>query len=412
MGTAKSRWSYSTGEKGRNRVRAFQHSSGVLMLEFYERQRGGDAKRVRLSLGHRDQAKAKQQADDAAAKLGRVNTLKPDELTLRELFDIYGDDVTPTKHERTQRHDGMASRLFLQAFGESRDPRTLDRRDWDRFIRDRLSGRLHPSGRKQQVGPRTVQRDLKWLLAVLNWATVAGDGRGNALLERNPLRGLALPREKNPARPTISQERYIAMLQVAADIDWRFGVALMLAHETGHRIGAIRQLRWDDVDLEVREITWPESTEKTGYAHTTAITPDAVAALKRARERNPGIGAAWVLPEPRDASTPCSRFLVNSWWEQAELKAGLDAVPGLRWHSLRRKFATDLKNVPLPDLCALGGWKTSHTILECYQQPDAGTQRKALEERRSSLQPTQATDTRRATEPAATASARAKTQAV
>ena len=75
MGKAKSRWSYSTGERGRNRVRAFEHSSGVLMLEFYEPRRG-KASRVRLSLGHRDQAKAKQQADDAAAKLGKPGALK------------------------------------------------------------------------------------------------------------------------------------------------------------------------------------------------------------------------------------------------------------------------------------------------------------------------------------------------
>ena len=72
MGTAKSHWSYSTGEKGRNRVRTFEHSSGMLMLEFYERQRGGTTKRVRLSLRHRDQAKGRQQADEAAAKLGKL----------------------------------------------------------------------------------------------------------------------------------------------------------------------------------------------------------------------------------------------------------------------------------------------------------------------------------------------------
>ena len=293
----------------------------------------------------------------------------------------------------------MASGLFLKAFGESRNPKSLDRRAWDRFIQDRLSGRLHPPGRKQKVGPRTVQRDLKWLLAVLNWATVAGDGRGNALLERNPLQGLTLPREKNPSRPTISHERYLAMLRVAEDVDSRFRVALVLAHETGHRIGAIRQLCWDDVDLEAGEISWPQSTEKTGYAHTTATTPDAVAALQRARELNPGIGAAWVLPAPRDASKPCSRFLVNSWWEQAERKAGLEPVQGLRWHSLRRKFATDLKDVPLPDLQELGGWKTAQTILECYQQPDAVTQRRALEQRRNRLQPTQPTDTSGTPEP-------------
>ena len=125
----------------------------------------------------------------------------------------------------------------------------------------------------------------------------------------------------------------------------------------------------------------------------TAITPEAVAALQNGRQQSPGIGAAWVFPAPRDMSKPCSSFLVISWWEKAEGRAGLETVPGMRWHSLRRKFATDLKEVPLPDLCALGGWKTSRTILECYQQADGVTQRKALQQRQRTLQSTQPTDT-------------------
>ncbi len=48
----------------------------------------------------------------------------------------------------------------------------------------------------------------------------------------------------------------------------------------------------------------------------------------------------------------------------------------------RRKFATDLKDVPLPDLCALGGWKDAKTILQCYQAPDPDTMRSALANRR------------------------------
>jgi len=83
MDESKLHWSYLAGEKGRNRVRAFEHASGVLMLEFYEHRPGqSQPKRVRLSLGHRDQDKAKQQADEATAKLGRMEALKPEELTL------------------------------------------------------------------------------------------------------------------------------------------------------------------------------------------------------------------------------------------------------------------------------------------------------------------------------------------
>ena len=40
------------------------------------------------------------------------------------------------------------------------------------------------------------------------------------------------------------------------------------------------------------------------------------------------------------------------------------------WHSLRRKLATELKHIPLADLCELDGWNTAQTILMCYQQPD------------------------------------------
>jgi hypothetical protein len=50
MTHATKRWSYSTGERGRNRVRAFEHpKSGTLFLEFAEGRQ-----RKRIALGHRD----------------------------------------------------------------------------------------------------------------------------------------------------------------------------------------------------------------------------------------------------------------------------------------------------------------------------------------------------------------------
>ena len=37
---------------------------------------------------------------------------------------------------------------------------------------------------------------------------------------------------------------------------------------------------------------------------------------------------------------------------------------------------------PLKVLCVLGGWKTPHTILQCYQHADVERLREALEDRR------------------------------
>ena len=50
--------------------------------------------------------------------------------------------------------------------------------------------------------------------------------------------------------------------------------------------------------------------------------------------------------------------------------AGVQHRPGQGWHSLRRKFASEYRDVPLKVLCDLGGWKSPETILMCYQHTD------------------------------------------
>ena len=177
--------------------------------------------------------------------------------------------------------------MFLRFFGRNRKPATLSQRDWDRFIQERRAGRIGPSGKP--VSDRTIEYDLRFMLAVLNWAVKSRDKQGRLLLESNPLRGLRLPKEKNPTRVVLTQQEYEALLGVAVEVDWRFRVALVIAHETGHRIGAIRQLRWSDVDLEAGVIRWRGEYEKTGYEHRTPATPAALAILEEVRRKNPGV---------------------------------------------------------------------------------------------------------------------------
>jgi len=76
---------------------------------------------------------------------------------------------------------------------------------------------------------------------------------------------------------------------------------------------------------------------------------------------------------------------MRDWWHRGERLAGLERVSGRGWHSLRRRFATDLMDVPLKVLCQLGGWKTPETILACYQRPSDDDMRAALERRRTSV---------------------------
>ena len=379
--TKRGRRSYSAGEWGRNRVRIFPDPrTGVIQIEWRE-----NGRRLTRSLRHRDWARAKRQADEFAAgyvqpRLEREAEARLGRLTVETLLGIYAEEVTPAKGERSRRYDVAAMTMFLRFLGKDRDPATLSKRDWDRFIRERRSGRVGPSG--TPVSDRTIQRDLKFLLAVLNWAAQSRDEQGGLLLESNPLKGLKPPAEKNPVRVILTEVEYEALLNASRDLDWRFRVALVLAHETGHRIGAIRQLRWSDIDAESGVIRWRSEHEKTGYEHRTPLTAEALAVLEEARRKSAGTGDARVLPAPKDPSRSVSHPLAGEWWKRAEKLAGLGPKRGRGWHSLRRKFASDLMDQPMKVLCELGGWKTSRTVFECYQQADEGRLRTALQHRR------------------------------
>ena len=172
------------------------------------------------------------------------------------------------------------------------------------------------------------------LSAALNWAVAIG------CLERNPLKGLPRPRELAPRRPVLRQEEYEALSRVAPGVSPLFTLALVVAHETGHRIRAINALRWSDVDLGLGVIHWRAATDKMGFEHETMLTGEAIRALESARAQRLAIGDAWVLPSTKDSARACSRYQLEKWWRRAERLAGIAHEPGRGFHALRRKFAT------------------------------------------------------------------------
>ena len=150
--TKRSRRTYGAGEWGRNRVRVFPDpKTGIYQIEWRE-----NGRRLTRSLKHRDWARAKRQADEVAAGLavhepaGKAEA-EPEPLTLGRLFEIYGEEVTPTKAYTSRMHDRAATAMFLDFLGPNRGPETLSQRDWDRFIRARRAGRIGPSGRRPEV---------------------------------------------------------------------------------------------------------------------------------------------------------------------------------------------------------------------------------------------------------------------
>jgi integrase len=375
MNRNRRRFSYITGEKGRNRVRAFDDPrSGFLYLEVRS-----EGSKKRIALGHRNREAARAKADEVALRLRTDDGLVRHKVTLAELFDNYLREVTPTKSKGKQLHDKRVAALAKEVLGANRLVSQLTHRDAARFVQERRRLGDMRGGEQQgkPVGERIVGYDLTWIVSVFNWGARGG------LLDRNPFVGYRTPRNQSPRRPVVTEEQYQSLLSVTATIDPLCRALLVLVHETGHRIGAVRHLRWSDVDLKSPQprINWRAEADKIRHEHSTPLSDVAVQELQLARKARLAIGDGWLFPSPTDPKLPVSRHLVRDWWERMQKDAKLPAERGRGWHSLRRKFATELKNAPLRDLQALGGWKDPMTIVKCYQQPDDVTMAEALKNR-------------------------------
>jgi integrase len=317
-------------------------------------------------------------------------------LTLGTLFDIYEREQVIHKSRGSRQHDVVALGLFKRTFGADRDVQTLSRRDLERFAQLRISGELAPSSRatrrnreaggasreRRPVRLRTVQYDVKVLMAVLNWATTTRDERGVVLLERNPLKGLPIPAESSPRRAMFTAAQFTALCEQAASISPLFRLAVLVAYFTGHRIGAIRHLRWSDVDFEQGRMTWRARHDKRRREHVTPLPAALATVLQAERRQRLTIGDGWVLPNPKDPADPLPAHVAGDWMTRGLQRIGIAQGEWYGYHSIRRQFATSMKHLPLADLCALGGWKDAQTVIKCYMQPDEQTMREALESRR------------------------------
>ena len=316
-------WSYKAGERGRKWVRTYRDSrDDKLYMEWldtgwrFDPETGLETpvrrRRSQLLRGVSDEREAKVAADQKAAELGKLTPPSEAPIELSRLLILYAKEVTPTKGEGKQHHDRRSERLrisFFEAQEEpdrrsTRHPATLDRTDWNRFIQWRQDGLI--PGWPKGVRNRQVQYDLKFLIAVLNWATGHKEG-GKPLLQLSPWRPeirrsqrWEMPKELNPHRPGMTEKTRRGLIRYAPS--WQFGLALVLERETRRRNNSIRQLLWSDIDLEAGTVRWRGEQDKAGRESVTPLTTEAQEALRGAPFR--GIGNTPVFPSATDPSQP------------------------------------------------------------------------------------------------------------
>lgn len=376
-------WRLSLGEYGCRVILFERKPGGTLYREVYV---GGKRVAAKKSLKHRDKDRAKADSYKLLATLtsGQEVLTGEQNLTLQTLFDNYiRSPAHLAKKQRTQREDSQRLKRLLTFLGESREVMALSPSDIHRYIEARRYGQC--GSNDMPVRARAVAADLVAFNTMLNWGTRERSRQGKVFLQHNPLKGFRLPVEKNPHRPVATFERYVktrvAIQQLAKKSQsenerarWiKLELALVLVEATGRRLGSVRQLRWEDLDLGNQlSIRWRADADKKGY-ETVVPLPTELADQLRGFRRRLGAVGGWMFSRESDGAGPMDRHLFNKWLRTAEKKAGVPKLDGGLWHPYRRKWATERKQHPLRDVAEAGGWKDTETLLTCYQQPDSET---------------------------------------
>lgn len=402
-------WSYTAGEYGAT-VRVYERNPGGII---YAATSDGDGGEIRKSLKHRDREKAIDYADDEAKKLrkGLTDGIGGSRPTLERVFKIYLLERTPEKAERTQSEDRRQAKMFKLVWGKDFDLRRLSRREWDAFVRVRRSGAIDARGnplppdeekdddvKKTGVSDRTIERDLRFVRAVCRWATEWRDDDGRLLLERDPTRGLAIPKESNPSRPVATHDRVDAIRKhyrtPRMEIIWhgkRKKVETYLPEifeivvGAGRRISAVCALRREDLELEATPktphgaIVWPEDTDKMDRRWRCPISQPVREALESALRKRPRVGPGPLFPGARNPNKPIRYELASDWLRTAEEKAGIEPHDGSLWHAYRRLWASARKELPDVDVAQAGGWESLEALKLAYQRPDDETMLRVVE---------------------------------
>ena len=181
--------------------------------------------------------------------------------------------------------------------------------------------------RKAGAADSTIERELK----LLRRAFSLGEKHEPPLIARSPhIRALKADRVRTGF---IEDEQYRKLLKELPDHLKAFFVT---GYHLGRRLGTLRQLTWDQVDLEAREITIRADQTKQKRPQTLPVYGDMVNFLKIQRfehqQRWPDVGLVFHW-----GKKPLGTH-IKGWAEACE-RAGM---PDLHFHDLRRSAVRNM----------------------------------------------------------------------
>lgn len=186
------------------------------------------------------------------------------------------------------------------------------------------------NGPGRDLSPTTRNLILRRLKAMLSWAV--DEGR----IYDCPFRRVKTEKARGKRRTEIAEEDDA---RVADATPLAVSVLYQVMCGTGMRIGEVRLLRWEQVDLEARTVAllWDETKGREAAAVT--LTQSAIDALRLLPRSSP-----YVFPSPR-TGLPLSYMHFYSHLRGSFERLGLKAAPGdgrVHPHDTRHSVATRL----------------------------------------------------------------------
>lgn len=344
-------WSWSTGERGVNRVRIYERKpGGPLQIEWHP-DGGKMRKSLRALVGKPvyDKEVAKTFATEMSARLRRKSGPNIDPLqalglgtsrTLKEAWDQY----IATRKSRwadSYRTDQNRYRAFwFKALGA--DIRLTD------IAPAAMERAVNEAAEERDWSDNTVYHYLNVLKSVLNFAA-----RDLRWMPESALPALDLP-DIDPEGHAYEPRELAALLKETLQLDLRLGVMAHIGCTTLRRLGAIRKLELKNLGAReidgdvVPVIRFPGETDKRGKT-SEAVLPPSTAKLVRRLAEKPAVQATGYLfvradlddsDPPEHKRKPLHDRTVNEWWHKAEAAAGVEWVDGRAFHGIKRIGAT------------------------------------------------------------------------
>lgn len=271
-----------------------------------------------------------------------------------DLVKLYRDavgDLDASKAVRKQHLDWWSEQFAGRTLAELTPAVIAEGRDAlavEKFTRGKVQKKkgvqIQPAQYTRSGG--TVNRYLATLshmftMAVKEWR----------LVPTNPVRDITKKKEARGRVRFLSNAERDALVDACAKSDWpALHVLVMLAISTGARRGELINLKWEDIDLRVREASIDPKTgekqaamgraivreTKNGETRSLPLVGKALEAL-RALKLHGSAKSEWVFPQPSGFPGPYENF-DGAWYAALEV-AGIE---DFRFHDLRHTTASYL----------------------------------------------------------------------